>query len=97
MSKTKDIPNYLWVRTEPIDKSGTREGVSEAHDPFRRRDKMDDKKVKENKRFESDEFLKHPRVKSVKQRKLINDTAYFLHHPQVGAKGPKMPPKKPKG
>lgn len=45
---------------------------------------------------EEGSFLKHPRVKAIKQKKLINDTAYFLHHPQIKPHGPSMPPKKPR-
>lgn len=41
--------------------------------------------------------LDHPRVHAIKQHKLVNDTAYFLHHPQIKPHGPSMPPKKPKG
>lgn len=41
--------------------------------------------------------LDHPRVKAIKQHKLVNDTAYFLHHPQIKPHGPSMPPKKPRG
>lgn len=96
MSKKDDTKNYLWTRTAPIDESVTSDGTAEAHDPFRRHEKMDEKKVKEQKGFEPDAHLKHPRVKAVKQHKLVNDLSYHLHHPQVGAKGPKMPPKKPK-
>jgi hypothetical protein len=40
--------------------------------------------------------LDHPRTKAIKQHKLVNDTAYFLHHPQIKPHGPSMPPKKPK-
>ena len=40
-------------------------------------------------------FLDHPRVHAISQHKLINDTAYFLHHPQLALKGPAMPPQSP--
>src|SRR5215469_9005387 len=45
----------------------------------------------------SGSHLDHPRVKAIKQHKLVNDTAYFLHHPQIKPHGEKMPPKKPRG
>jgi hypothetical protein len=45
------------------------------------------------------EFLKHPQVQSkvIDNKQLVNDTAYFLHHPQIKPHGPSMPPKKPHG
>ena len=46
---------------------------------------------------ESGEHLKHPQVKPINQHKLVNDTAYFLHHPQIKPHGPNFPPKKPRG
>ena len=44
-------------------------------------------------------FLKHPQVQSkvISRKQLVNDTAYFLHHPQIKPHGPKMPPMKPRG
>lgn len=96
MSKKSDIPNYLWSPDTEREVSVTLGSTAQATDPFRRRLKMDEKKVKQDKDMPA-EHLKHPRVKAVKNKRLINDSAYFLHHPQVGAKGPKMPPKKPKG
>ena len=100
MSKKDDKPNYLWGSVEEQEESGARPSITmgstaETTDPFRRREAMDEKKEKQVDDMPA-EHLKHPRVKAVKQKKLVNDTAYFLHHPQIGAKGPKMPPKKPK-
>ena len=48
------------------------------------------------KHVEAGSHLDHPRVKAIKQHKLVNDTAYFLHHPQIKPHGPSLPPKKPK-
>ena len=55
-------------------------------------------KEKESKAKEVKEgsHLKHPRVKAIKQHKLVNDTANFLHHPQIKPHGSNMPAKKPK-
>jgi hypothetical protein len=97
MSKKDDKPNYLWGSSGDQEVSITMGSTAQATDPFRRREKMDEKKVKKQVADKPEDFLKHPRVKAIKQHKLVNDMAYFLHHPQMGAKGQKMPPKKPKG
>jgi hypothetical protein len=68
-------------------------GSAEPGDSSKESDKEEDGMIKR------DSFLKHPQVRSkaISQHKLINDTAYFLHHPQIKPHGPSMPPKKPKG
>lgn len=62
------------------------------------RQEKEDLSMDHDKTMGRSSFLKHPQVKSeaVHQKKLINDTAYFLHHPQIPPHGPKMPPAKPR-
>jgi hypothetical protein len=62
------------------------------------RQEKEDLSMEDGKSMGRDSFLHHPQVRSkaVHQKKLVNDTAYFLHHPQIPPHGPKMPPAKPR-
>jgi len=56
----------------------------------------DPEPVEKSEEVKEGSFLEHKQVHNIKQKKLVNDTAYFLHHPQIAPHGPSMPPKKPR-